>query len=97
MPVCPQPSRSNGHEPRCGEGLLQSAGGTGTVRRSTPAGSLGAAFLDEYEAWEKQVRAFPRSCPEIAPGIRSGFLPRFKFHITYQLRGDTISTRCCVV
>lgn len=51
---------------------------------------LGAAFLDEYQAWEKQVQAFPRSCPEIAPGIRAGFLPRFKFHVTYQLRGDTI-------
>ena len=51
---------------------------------------LGTAFLDEYQTWEKQVRAFPRSCPEIAPGIRSGFLPRFKFHVTYQVRADTL-------
>lgn len=51
---------------------------------------LGAAFLDEYEKWERQVVAFPASCPEIAPTIRCGFLRRFKYHITYQVRGETI-------
>ena len=51
---------------------------------------LGAAFLDEYEEWEQKARRFPKSCPEIAPGIRAGFLPRFKYHVTYQVRGDII-------
>ena len=51
---------------------------------------LGAEFLAEYEAWERQVLAFPRSMPEIAPDIRSGFLVRFKYHVTYQIRGDVI-------
>lgn len=51
---------------------------------------LGVAFLDEYEAWERQVLAFPDSCREIAPTIRCGYLPRFKYHVTYQFRGDVI-------
>ncbi len=51
---------------------------------------LGAAFLDEYEAWEEQVKRFPAACPEIAPGIRAGFLRRFKDHVTYLVRDDTI-------
>ena len=52
--------------------------------------NLGSAFLDEYEVWEARVCRFPESCPEIAPGIRSGFLPRFKYHVTYTVRGDII-------
>ncbi len=51
---------------------------------------LGAAFLDEYEVWEAQVKRFPGSCPEISPNIRCGFLKRFKYHVTYVARGDTI-------
>jgi hypothetical protein len=51
---------------------------------------LGHAFLDEYESWESRTRQFPRSCPEIAPGIHCGYLKRFKFHVTYTLRGDTM-------
>jgi hypothetical protein len=51
---------------------------------------LGSAFLDEYEAWEKCVLRFPESCPEIASGIRCGFLKRFKYHVTYAIRGDTL-------
>ena len=51
---------------------------------------LGAAFLDEYKAWERQVLEFPQSCPEIAPTIRGGYLSRFKFHVTYQVRGEVI-------
>ena len=43
---------------------------------------LGGHFLDEYEGWEKRTRRFPESCPEIAPGIRGGFLARFKYHVT---------------
>jgi hypothetical protein len=39
---------------------------------------LGSAFLDEYVSWERQVLKFPHSCPEIAPTIRAGYLPRFK-------------------
>ncbi len=42
--------------------------------------SLGREFLDEYEAWEARVRRFPKSCPEIAPGIHCGYLARFKYH-----------------
>ena len=52
--------------------------------------SLGRAFLDEYAAWEARTRGFPRSCPEIAPGVRSGFLKRFKYHVTYTIRGQTL-------
>ena len=52
--------------------------------------NLGGAFLDEYEAWEARVLRFPKSCPEIAPGIRCGFLQRFKYHVTYTIRGDTL-------
>lgn len=55
----------------------------------TEAG-LGSAFLDEYEAWEQQVLKFPHACPEIAPTIRAGYLPRFKYHVTYQVRNDAI-------
>jgi hypothetical protein len=49
---------------------------------------LGSALLDEYAAWEKRVIAYPESFPEIAPGIRSGYLTRFKYHVTYALRAD---------
>ena len=55
----------------------------------TEAG-LGGAFLDEYETWEARALRFPESCPEIAPGIRCGFLKRFKYHITYTVRGDNL-------
>ena len=51
---------------------------------------LGREFLAEYGAWEARTRRFPASCPEIAPGIRCGFLKRFKFHVTYTIRGDTL-------
>ncbi len=46
---------------------------------------LGHAFLDEYENWETQIRRFPLACHEIAPGIRCGYLKRFKYHITYRV------------
>lgn len=52
--------------------------------------NLGAAFLDEYEKWEAKIVRFPASCPEIAPGIRCGFLKRFKYHVTYTLRADDL-------
>lgn len=55
----------------------------------TEAG-LGRAFLDEYAAWESRTRQFPLACPEIAPGIRCGFLKRFKYHVTYIVRGDNL-------
>ena len=51
---------------------------------------LGAELLEEYESWETKVRQFPESCPEIAPGIRCGYLKRFKYHVTYAIRGDAI-------
>lgn len=51
---------------------------------------LGVAFLEEYEAWERQIVEFPNSCPEIAPTIRCGYLSRFKYHVTYQVRGEVI-------
>jgi hypothetical protein len=51
---------------------------------------LGSAFLEAYEKWETQVKRFPESCPEIAPGIRCGYLPRFKYHVTYTVRGENI-------
>ena len=60
------------------------------ARKLADAAHLGAAFLDEYEAWERQVKDHPLSCPEIAPGIRRGYLSRFKYHVTYQIRGQTI-------
>lgn len=53
-------------------------------------GNLGNAFLAEYAEWETRVRAFPESCPEIGTGIRRGYLPRFKYHVTYTLRGQTL-------
>ena len=55
----------------------------------TEAG-CGREFLNEYEAWELRTRRFPASCPEIASGIRCGFLQRFKYHVTYTIRGDTL-------
>jgi len=55
----------------------------------TEAG-FGREFLHEYEAWETRTRRFPSSCPEIAPGIRCGFLKRFKYHVTYTIRGNTL-------
>ena len=51
---------------------------------------LGQAFLDEYEQWEAQVKRFSHSCPEIAPGIRCGYLKRFKYHVTYRVCTDAI-------
>lgn len=51
---------------------------------------LGGAFLDEYATWEKHVKQFPSSFPEIAPGIRCGYLSRFKYHVTYTVRDDVI-------
>lgn len=51
---------------------------------------LGEEFLNEYQEWEAQVRRFPKSCPEIAPGIRCGYLARFKYHVTYTIRGDRV-------
>ena len=60
------------------------------ARKLADAANLGGAFLDEYEAWEAQVKEHPLSCPEIAPGIRRGYLSRFKYHVTYQVRGQTI-------
>lgn len=55
----------------------------------TEAG-LGREFLNEYQAWEKRTCRFPASCPEIVPGIRCGYLKRFKYHVTYTIRGDTL-------
>lgn len=52
--------------------------------------NLGGAFLNEYEAWEAQIKQHPHSCPEIAPDIRRGYLPRFKYHVTYTIRGQSI-------
>lgn len=51
---------------------------------------LGADLLDEYEKWEVRTLRFPGSCPEIAPGIRCGYLKRFKYHVTYTIRGDCL-------
>lgn len=53
-------------------------------------GWFGAAFLAEYEEWEQQIRQFPESCPEIAPAIRLGYLKRFKYHVTYTQREESI-------
>lgn len=55
----------------------------------TEAG-LGRAFLEEYQVWEARTRRFPEACPEIAPGIRCGFLPRFKYHVTYTIRAGAL-------
>jgi len=49
---------------------------------------LGGAFLEAYEAWEELVKRFPDACPEIAPGIRCGYLGRFKYHVTYTVRKE---------
>ena len=51
---------------------------------------LGEAFLKEYELFEAKLKRFPECCPEIAPDIRCGFLKRFKYHVTYLVRDDTI-------
>ncbi len=51
---------------------------------------LGSAFLDEYAGWEKRLRVYPESCPEIAPGIRCGYLTRFKYHVTYMVRENSL-------
>lgn len=51
---------------------------------------LGSAFLDEYEAWEAKIKQFPDACPELSPNLRCGYLKRFKYHVTYLVRGDTI-------
>ena len=60
------------------------------ARKLAEVANLGEAFLDEYEAWEAQIRRHPLSCPEIASGIRRGYLPRFKYHVTYTIRGQSI-------
>lgn len=51
---------------------------------------LGREFLHEYQAWERRTCRFPASCPEIVPDIRCGYLKRFKYHVTYTIRGDTL-------
>jgi hypothetical protein len=60
------------------------------ARKLAEVANLGGAFLDEYEAWEAQIKRHPLSCPEIAPGIRRGYLSRFKYHVTYTIRGQSI-------
>lgn len=60
------------------------------ARKLAEAANLGGAFLDEYEAWEAQIKKHPLSCPEIASDIRRGYLPRFKYHVTYTIRGQSI-------
>lgn len=49
---------------------------------------LGEAFIDAYEDWERQIREFPESCPEIGMGIRKGVLARFKYLIGYKIKGE---------
>jgi hypothetical protein len=51
---------------------------------------LGHAFIDEYEDWEVQIRRFPLACHEIAPGIRCGYLKRFKYHVTYRVLSGAV-------
>lgn len=60
------------------------------ARHINAEANLGHAFLEEYETWEKQVKQFPQSSPEIAPGIRCGYLKRFKYHVTYRVEADAI-------
>jgi hypothetical protein len=60
------------------------------ARKLAEVANLGGAFLDEYEAWEAQIRQHPLSCPEIATGIRRGYLRRFKYHVTDTIRGQSI-------
>jgi hypothetical protein len=67
-----------------GQELIEAA------RKLAEAANLGEAFLEEYEAWEAQIKRHPLSCPEIASGIRRGYLPRFKYHVTYTIRGQSI-------
>lgn len=57
------------------------------ARHLADTSNLGDAFLDEYEAWEARIVRHPLSCPEIVPGIRRGYLRRFKYHVTYAVRG----------
>ena len=60
------------------------------ARKLAETANLGGQFLDEYESWETQIKQHPLSCPEIAPGIRRGYLPRFKYHVTYTIRSQSI-------
>jgi hypothetical protein len=60
------------------------------ARHLATAANLGGAFLDEYEAWEVRIKRHPLSCPEIAQNIRRGYLPRFKYHVTYTIHGKSI-------
>jgi hypothetical protein len=60
------------------------------ARHLADVANLGDAFLDEYEAWEARIVRHPRSCPEIASRIRRGYLPRFKYHVTYSVRGKSL-------
>ena len=60
------------------------------ARNLAAEAKLGHAFLEEYENWELQIRRFPLACPEIAPGIRCGYLKRFKYHVTYRVLSDSI-------
>jgi hypothetical protein len=60
------------------------------ARNLADEANLGGAFLDEYQNWEAQIAKYPLSCPEIAVGIRRGYLLRFKYHITYAIRGNSI-------
>jgi hypothetical protein len=60
------------------------------ARKLAEVANLGGAFLDEYETWEAQIKRHPLSCAEIASGIRRGYLPRFKYHVTYTIRGHSI-------
>jgi plasmid stabilization system protein ParE len=54
------------------------------------AAGLGAALLDEFDAWQRQVRKFPQSGPLIGPQIRKGILLRFNYVIAYEVRPDEI-------
>lgn len=60
------------------------------ARHLAEVANLGSAFLDEYETWENQVKQQPLSYPEIAPAIRRGYLSRFKYHVTYTIRGKSL-------
>lgn len=62
----------------------------GAARDLDAKAKLGHAFLAEYENWEAQICRFPLACPEIAPGIRCGYLKRFKYHVTYRVLHDAI-------
>ncbi len=60
------------------------------ARHLATAANLGDAFLDEYEMWEARIVRHPFSCPEIVPNIRRGYLPRFKYHVTYSVCGKSL-------